>query len=337
MKQKKRIITLLFCLFFLISLAAAGQANPKPTLAVLDLALDNVGIVEGSVVYEYIIYNIYRSNAFSIIERAALDKIIAELELSVSGIIDDNTVRQIGSISDAAFVLTASLSRIDEMYYLSMRLVVTETGETKRRTIKSTNNFEDIESLTSAAVKDLFKTELQSYGEKRQEATLLIGISVGITLSEILFSFSEISAFDLIMGSMGVRMALLFPLAQGRLYTGINFFGGGYSASEFAPPTTSIEKLSFEFIATLSGGYIHDFSDSFHIFCMAEGGISLCQLSIIDHSFVGLMGYYNLKAGAGFKFWNVIGLDLALAFDILPFPDTCLFTIRPLIEFNILR
>jgi len=120
---------------------------------------------------------------------------------------------------------------VEDAYYLSMRVVVTETGEIKRSSVKNTKHFEDMEELTSAAVEDLLKTEIKRYGEKRQGVTFLSGIYGGWTFP----CFTAIFSIKSIQGhyfsiSAGGRIALLFPLGEsrGQLYTGIHVsFGNG--------------------------------------------------------------------------------------------------------------
>jgi hypothetical protein len=153
----KRIVS---AVFLLIASAVLffGQED-KPTLAILDVVAQGVDASRGKVVYEYIMDRINRTGNYAIVERAALDKALKELEISNSQIVDEKTAIEIGKIAGAQYILVSSLIQDEKTYYLSMRVVSVKTGKITRTSIKKTDQFSNVESLTADTVEYLLGKE----------------------------------------------------------------------------------------------------------------------------------------------------------------------------------
>lgn len=65
----------------------------------------------------------------SIIERSQLDRIFAELELSLSGAVDVNTTRELGRLHGVETLLVGTLSTIGDDLRVNARLIDTETAQ----------------------------------------------------------------------------------------------------------------------------------------------------------------------------------------------------------------
>lgn len=63
------------------------------------------------------------------IERAALDRILGELELSMSGLVDPATAARAGKLAGARYALLGSVSVVGAQVRLSCRLIDVETAE----------------------------------------------------------------------------------------------------------------------------------------------------------------------------------------------------------------
>ncbi|HRW24606.1 MAG TPA: CsgG/HfaB family protein [Spirochaetia bacterium] len=63
------------------------------------------------------------------LERAALEKVVAELELSLGGLVDPGTAARIGKLAGARFVLLGQASIVGGQVRLSCRIVDVETAE----------------------------------------------------------------------------------------------------------------------------------------------------------------------------------------------------------------
>lgn len=70
-----------------------------------------------------------KGGAFKPIERAALEKILGEQELALSGLVDPGTAARIGKLLGARFILLGSVAIVGPQARISGRLVDTETAE----------------------------------------------------------------------------------------------------------------------------------------------------------------------------------------------------------------
>jgi hypothetical protein len=155
----------------------------KPTLAVLDVAGTNVEQAKLDLVYGYIIDKVNRTGKYSIVERSALDRILKELEISLSDVMDQKTVMEIGKISGAEYIPVSTLTMENDGYYLSMRVISVKTGNVTRTSAKNTRLFDQIEKLTKETVDYLFDTDNKINGYFSAGLGFGISFPVGETAS----------------------------------------------------------------------------------------------------------------------------------------------------------
>jgi curli biogenesis system outer membrane secretion channel CsgG len=63
------------------------------------------------------------------LERAALEKVLGELELSMGGLVDPGTAAKVGKLAGARFVLLGTAAVVGKKIRLSCRIVDVETAE----------------------------------------------------------------------------------------------------------------------------------------------------------------------------------------------------------------
>jgi curli biogenesis system outer membrane secretion channel CsgG len=63
------------------------------------------------------------------LERAALEKVLGELELSMSGLVDPGTAARVGKLAGARFVMLGTAAVVGAQTRLSCRIVDVETAE----------------------------------------------------------------------------------------------------------------------------------------------------------------------------------------------------------------
>ena len=68
------------------------------------------------------------SGQFIVVERLKLNSILDELKLQLSGLVDSKTVREIGKLVGADFILTGTFASIGEEWNVNLRLINAETG-----------------------------------------------------------------------------------------------------------------------------------------------------------------------------------------------------------------
>jgi len=82
----------------------------------------------GKVVSEMLTTSFVNSDAFKIIEREQLQKIVKEFELSQSGIIDTSDAKKIGKIAGATAIVTGSVVKMGDHIRLDARIIDVESG-----------------------------------------------------------------------------------------------------------------------------------------------------------------------------------------------------------------
>ena len=70
-----------------------------------------------------------RSNLFLVLERKMIDKIIEELKLQVSDLMDVSTSIKIGRLIGAQYIIVGSISSFKNKLILSIRILDVETGK----------------------------------------------------------------------------------------------------------------------------------------------------------------------------------------------------------------
>jgi hypothetical protein len=155
---KTAFISRVFLVFIFIFSTGMLTAENEPTIAILDVAPKYVDQAKADVIYELILDKINRSGLYVVVERAALAKVLDELKVSLSDMIDETTAVKIGKLAGAQFVLVSSLLFESNTYYLSIRIVSIETGKILRTSVKNTDNFTKINDLASMAVEYLLDT-----------------------------------------------------------------------------------------------------------------------------------------------------------------------------------
>ncbi len=118
---------------------------------------------------DMLITDLSKIKALKIIEREKLEELLKEIELSLSGIVDENSVKEIGKQLGAEFLLMGSYILFEDMMRIDTRLVNVETGEielaemvqgTRKTVFKMENDL--VKKLVNGLVIDL------SAKEKRQ-------------------------------------------------------------------------------------------------------------------------------------------------------------------------
>jgi TolB-like protein len=70
-----------------------------------------------------------RGDLFLPVERSALGRILAEQELSMTGMVDANTAVKIGQLAGVLYVMTGTVAVVGQQIRLSCRIIDVETAE----------------------------------------------------------------------------------------------------------------------------------------------------------------------------------------------------------------
>lgn len=153
----KRIFPFLV-LMLIFTMPLPAQVN-KPTLAILDVVPVDVEKSQSVIVHNYILDQIHRSGAYSVVERSELEAAFAEMELSLTGAVDEATAVQVGKIAGAEYILLSSLAYSEGRYHVSLRIVSTASSRIVDTSAGADASFSRIERLVKEAVDQLLGQE----------------------------------------------------------------------------------------------------------------------------------------------------------------------------------
>jgi len=122
------------------------SAKQKTTIAVIEFTDLQGNVTDfGRFLAEELITRLYDAGTFKVVERQLLNRIIAEQKLSLTGIVDPASAKQLGKILGVDAIVSGTLTNLAQSIRVNARLISTETGEIFA--VASTEVFKD-ESVT---------------------------------------------------------------------------------------------------------------------------------------------------------------------------------------------
>lgn len=111
-------------------IAAKVTAKNKTTIAVVEFA-DLEGNVTnfGRFMAEELITKLHETEKFKVIERQLLNQVIKEQKLTLSGIVDPASAKQLGRVLGVDAIVSGSITDLGKTLRVNARLINTETGE----------------------------------------------------------------------------------------------------------------------------------------------------------------------------------------------------------------
>ena len=152
--MRKTLFAIVLVVTTAVSMIHAQQV--KPVLVILDVTTIGTEESKGKIVYSYMLDLINKSGNYTIVERGELDRALKEIEFSSSGLVDDSTAVKIGKMTGAQAILISSLTKEEERFYLSMRVIQIETAQVTRTSVRQADSFDQVEQMLKQAVNYLF-------------------------------------------------------------------------------------------------------------------------------------------------------------------------------------
>lgn len=110
--------------------ARVTQVGSRLALAVIPFVGKGEAKDLADAITEEVISQLVALRRFKVIERTALDKVLEEQSLAVSGLVDEKTATNLGKLAGADAIVLGSLSLGRDRTRVSARVIDTETGET---------------------------------------------------------------------------------------------------------------------------------------------------------------------------------------------------------------
>ena len=128
---KKVALILLFA-------AMAVAQDTRPTVAILDFESQGISEQEVKTLTERMRSEIGATNAVRLIERKAIENIMAEQGLAQSGCVTDECAAEVGQLLGVQFMVNGSIGKLGDKYTIDAKIFSVETGATER-TVSATH------------------------------------------------------------------------------------------------------------------------------------------------------------------------------------------------------
>ena len=119
-------------LLIIILTASLMAQSGKPTVAILDFDGQDVSESEVQTLTERMRTEIGNTNAVRLIERKAVEKIMAEQGFQQTGCTSDECAAEVGQLLGVQFMVSGSIGKIGKTYTIDCKMFSVETGETVR-------------------------------------------------------------------------------------------------------------------------------------------------------------------------------------------------------------
>jgi TolB-like protein len=141
MKRIRRILTglilILSMLVLAVSCASYDEYDEEQEVQLLPLAILDFEVQSSVPGYEPLAISVpeaitealLRGEVFIPVERSALGRILAEQELSMTGMVDATTAVKIGQLAGVRYVMTGTVAVVGDQIRLSCRIIDVETAE----------------------------------------------------------------------------------------------------------------------------------------------------------------------------------------------------------------
>jgi TolB-like protein len=116
--------------FLLLLIFAAGETSARPRIGVMNFKNNGApqyNYLEGGIA-DMLSTALAGSRQIRIVERVQLDKILEELQLGMSGLLDPSTAAQVGKIAGAQYVVIGSFINLGRAIRIDAKVVSVETA-----------------------------------------------------------------------------------------------------------------------------------------------------------------------------------------------------------------
>ncbi len=175
-------LIIIFCFFLFFSTIIIAQdkkdaAAEKPRVAVMDLDAKGLTQEEAEAVADFLRTDLLNTEKFTVIERSRVKDILKEQQFSMSGVTDTEKATKIGKLLNCKLIVVGTLSKLGAKYFLNVRAVDVETGETKLGKRESTSTLEELSEVSRVIAQQLAGMKV-TYREKGTGATPYTGDQV---------------------------------------------------------------------------------------------------------------------------------------------------------------
>ncbi len=101
----------------------------KSKIAIIEFSdLEGNKIKMGKYIAEELTTRLFKTKKFDVVERSMLEKILKEQQLSLTGLLDEESAKQLGKILGVDAICSGTITDLSNTIKINARLVSTETG-----------------------------------------------------------------------------------------------------------------------------------------------------------------------------------------------------------------
>ena len=127
--MKKLMVYMLFTCFIT---GFAWSQDTRPTVAILDFEGQGISVQEVQTLTERMRSEIGSTNAVRLIERKAIESIMAEQGLAQSGCVSDECAAEVGQLLGVQFMINGTIGKLGDTFTIDVKMFSVETGATER-------------------------------------------------------------------------------------------------------------------------------------------------------------------------------------------------------------
>jgi TolB-like protein len=110
-------------------IATNASKEKKQKIAILPFReLDGKPTVLGTYVSEELVTDLFMIGGLDIVERTMLDRVLGEIKLGQTGVIDPETAKHVGKVTGVDAIVTGSITDLQSYVALNCRLIDAQTG-----------------------------------------------------------------------------------------------------------------------------------------------------------------------------------------------------------------
>ena len=122
----------IYILLTFFAIASVGAQDTRPTVAILDFEGQGISVQEVQTLTERMRSEIGTTNAVRLIERKAIESIMAEQGLAQAGCVSDECAAEVGQLLGVQFMISGTIGKLGDTFTIDVKMFSVETGATER-------------------------------------------------------------------------------------------------------------------------------------------------------------------------------------------------------------
>ncbi|MFH0947725.1 MAG: CsgG/HfaB family protein [Elusimicrobiota bacterium] len=135
----------------------------KLNIAVADFSGKNVSAADASIVADFLRTELVNIGTYDVIEKANMDKILAEAAFQQAGCTTSECAVQIGKILNVQKMIVGSLSKLEGIYYITVSIVNVETGKIDASQTAQCESSKELMSASQSLANQLVGNKATTY------------------------------------------------------------------------------------------------------------------------------------------------------------------------------